>query len=890
MAAPRVKQEEFKAPPARGIGPLARSVRAKGDYKTPFFGTDQVREAILSYNDYDNSIFSNPQDLWRIIKLITQLAPADLTKKLGSPVIEAALKDLLYSDDNLIDRIIHPYPPTHDRRSNITRTILSFKGDRDQFYAFLRERYKETSEIAYTPQQEDEFLSSVARDAVLKYAHVFTSQEVRIDYAATAIYQLMIDGLRTLIYYDVLVDFPPPLDNPRSVPVRPSFQTDSDGDVVITSSTYDSRPLVASRPVVPPPVSDPLHAKLEPGTFAALPEPRQTINLTAGEAVVDAEVLRARLEDLRKYRDERVEIANYLNSDRGIKDAFPDPSTIKLPELVRRLTQLFAEARQTIGPLRQELKREIAQREVIVNAGRQLQQQLEQAQNAIRQERAQREAAEAETARSRLELQDARSKAALSAGRIGALEADVRSANGRADALDTQFGKVALVADQAKLLQGRFNELLQESKRDKATIAELERDIRQLQADKSKIDHDVVIYTGEARSAEARLKSLVEEAERRVVTAEDAAASIKRDADAKDAHIDALAKALADRKSVVVAGTPIFAPGNQEQEILINSRFHSALLDMCRDQVFSLAVVDILANKFKAYEPPGVSLDAILYAMTLRNEEIDDEAVRIARLAFVYDLVIVHAALRRETQWQQVVSANKPRESRGITYQFLICDKLKEWTYTYNAIIRKRQDHNPFLWWSQSEIFEKLQNNYTANGLDINKMDAVLRGVFALTNASTYLVIKILKGQKSRWFNVYRELCGVLWNATQFEANFSVLIDQPGGALVLTELMRWVRSSDQDTFDAEPLLKALQVALDEAFVKAVAGMIGARPEDKKAADVALRIAPASQDGGRLLDFGNGQRLYLAAPPTQPIAGLIESPEEPTALVALNIPV
>jgi hypothetical protein len=231
--------------------------------------------------------------------------------------------------------------------------------------------------------------------------------------------------------------------------------------------------------------------------------------------------------------------------------------------------------------------------------------------------------------------------------------------------------------------------------------------------------------------------------------------------------------------------------------------------------------------------------------------------------------------LRGEELWAQDLQnlrSQQVPQARDISYVSLITTAIQKWTFLYNDLLKKRQKHDPYLWWASLEVFDALKQTYLENRISMTNVDAALRTVFAFFRSGPYFVFTTVMKDQGIWLSLYRELCGILWSPGDFGANMSILMEQPGGAIILFEFMRWVYKANPDEFDQDARLQQLRVKLEETFVKVVANQAAQ-----------FRATPVFTPQTRSLEFQGKSKLFLTIAST-PLAGFIEAqPQQPLEL-------
>ena len=305
---------------------------------------------------------------------------------------------------------------------------------------------------------------------------------------------------------------------------------------------------------------------------------------------------------------------------------------------------------------------------------------------------------------------------------------------------------------------------------------------------------------------------------------------------------------------------------------------HALLIEMCQDQVMSLAIVDMLDKHLGGTYIPQVGLQYQLWAMV--NPSDEDFKTRlmvklIARKTFALDLLVVYSQIKRRGILVDQINQLRPPSARGVTYTRMIAQSIIEWMRTYEAVIRKRQtpkNAGAVLWWAPaSQSVDTIKHGFAELKVDILILDSALRVTFVKSDDLVYAVMKACALRDGEWIGVYRDLCGVLWNAEDLNPNYRIMLDQPGGCVVLASFLKWVGTNN------DPRIAELIAEMDRTTQKVMENLFGAGRVPPSV------VLPTLAGNGRLLRIANAQ--FQLPAPTQSL--LLLGPSSTDLVVTTN---
>jgi hypothetical protein len=245
----------------------------------------------------------------------------------------------------------------------------------------------------------------------------------------------------------------------------------------------------------------------------------------------------------------------------------------------------------------------------------------------------------------------------------------------------------------------------------------------------------------------------------------------------------------------------VAAGGNPTLEGRKRGAYIEDVLDldiMCQDRAWALAIIDLMGFQTSPSGPastlydPSVPLNKQLEYIYLRAQNGSTELLFVLELMLVFHLMKENPPpVRQEHIMEYIrVYVRGPLGSLGNrTHIPRITLVLKRFLVRMRDTAEDTQNQKLF-WWTQSPLVGAIMKIYSGSEgtKTLLAHNARLRFMFAQSEY-TYraLAHSILVDQRLAY--VFQDLCGMLWDANNFRANFISLMDQPGGAFMLDMFM-----------------------------------------------------------------------------------------------------
>lgn len=219
---------------------------------------------------------------------------------------------------------------------------------------------------------------------------------------------------------------------------------------------------------------------------------------------------------------------------------------------------------------------------------------------------------------------------------------------------------------------------------------------------------------------------------------------------------------------------------------------------MCQDRAWALAIIDLMR-----YSAPGAKTTTLynpLAPLNVQLEEIYNRAHNgSTELLFVLELLLVFNIMKEirppgRVEHLEKLIRNFARPGPGPSHVYRIARKVADRLEDIFDAAQRTQDSNELFWWTTSPLKNFILDLYTDSGrFNGNKAYLVehgfeLRKMFA-GSPYTYHILWASLMRNQTFVFVFQDLCGVLWDANNFRANFDKVLNQPGGALLIDIFM-----------------------------------------------------------------------------------------------------
>lgn len=222
------------------------------------------------------------------------------------------------------------------------------------------------------------------------------------------------------------------------------------------------------------------------------------------------------------------------------------------------------------------------------------------------------------------------------------------------------------------------------------------------------------------------------------------------------------------------------------------------IVEMCRDRVWSAALITLLGKSFEASRPLASQLIALL-----RNS-----ANNSPPLGFILDVLLVYNRLANRHARIKIILEVQSQYSRIkhstdghtwvyhpiVTYVPRICEHLQEASKLYQEALRRhtRRDtpaSDKLAWWSNTPMAKKLRSvTSRLADSDLARIDRTTRDKLSQAEAATTTAFVAMSGDNFAHLDEYRAECGILWDANKLTNNLRALLHPFGGPVILLAL------------------------------------------------------------------------------------------------------
>ena len=231
---------------------------------------------------------------------------------------------------------------------------------------------------------------------------------------------------------------------------------------------------------------------------------------------------------------------------------------------------------------------------------------------------------------------------------------------------------------------------------------------------------------------------------------------------------------------------------------------------MCQDRAWALAIIELMG---KGFYDPVVPLDKQLEYIYAKANDRSTELLFVLELLLVYNKMLdrtrVHPGIpdaSRPIRIRHLESMIKHhvRDPLGqvgnVTHIVRIAKKVISKLDLIYYTAQHTQKRDALFWWTDSPLAQDTIQRIYQTDTNPRRKDLLAAHGYALrrmyaSNPYTYHILAVsLTGVDQRYSYVFQQMCGVLWNASNFRANFNTIMDQPGGAFLMDLFMAAVNA------------------------------------------------------------------------------------------------